>query len=127
MSIISPTTPNTQLPPWITPTLPTSPSSTTTTTPSGLIVVRDHLSQVTAGTKLVVPTSPISGDGALDAAKAAYAELAKESGAPAADILLGGQVDIATQVRNDEIRKQALDAFLAGDVATAGELLGGLH
>jgi hypothetical protein len=41
--------------------------------------------------------------------------------------MLGGQVEMATQVRNDEIRAQAVKAFLAGDAATAGTLLGQLH
>jgi hypothetical protein len=142
-SIISPS-PATQLPPWITPTLPeAAPAPTdmvetpsgllvpkapgTATGPSGLIIVRNELSQVSAGAKLVVPSKPIEGDGALDAAKQAYAELAAKDGEAAASIMLGGQVEMATQVRNDEIRAQAVKAFLAGDAATAGTLLGQLH
>jgi hypothetical protein len=135
-SIILPT-PASQLPPTITPTLPpdmvTTPSglivpkAPTAPTSSGLIIVHNELSQVSAGAKLVVTDTPIEGDGALDAAKQAYAELAAKDGEPAASIMLGKQVEMATQVRNDEIREQAVKAFLAGDAKTAGELLGQLH
>lgn len=99
------------------------PAATLQTTPSGLVVVRNRLSPVAAGTQLVVPTSPISGDGALHAAKAAHAELSASSGAAAADIVLGRQVELVQRVRNDEIRKQAIAAFIAGDVDGAAQLI----
>lgn len=97
------------------------------TTPSGIIIVRNQLSPVSVGSALVVATKPITGDGALQAAKAAHAELAAAQGGPAADIVLGKQVEMATQVRNDEIRAQAVAAMLAGDLAAAAALLAGTH
>jgi hypothetical protein len=128
-----------QLPPWITPTLPeatTLPSSTlpphitptlpetsTTTTPSGLIVVRNELSQVSTGAKLVVVTSPLEGNAAVDAAKAAHAELAAAHGAVAADVVYAEQLQLAQGIRNDELRAQAVAALLAGDVAGAAKLI----
>lgn len=126
-----------QLPPHITPTLP--PTETTpggllvptgsvppgaSTTPSGLIVVRKPLSPVTVGSKLVVPNGPLDGSAALDAAKAAHAELAASQGAPVADIVHGGQLELAQRVRNDELREQAIAALLAGDLAAAAKLIG---
>lgn len=102
---------------------PPSAGAPVETTPSGLVVVRDRLSPVAAGAELVVPTSPISGDGALDAAKAAHAELSASSGAPAAEIVLGPELQIAQRVRNDEIRQQAIAAFLAGDLDAAAALM----
>ena len=126
-----PTSPAAQLPPWITPTLPettTTPSGLIVPShPSGLIVVRTPLATPHKATELVVAAKPIAGDGALDAAKQAYAELAKREGNEAAEIILGDQVALATQVRNDEIREQAVKAFLAGDAKSAGELLSQLH
>lgn len=130
-----------QLPPHLTPTLPpteTTPSGllvpvgsapdqgTTTTTPSGLIVVRNPLSPVTVGSKLVVATEPLEGSAALDAAKSAHAELAASQGTPAADIVFGGQLELAQRIRNDELREQAIAALLAGDLATATKLIGQL-
>lgn len=130
-----PTSPASQLPPWIVPTLPeteTTPSGLIVpkqapTTSGGLVIVRDELSQVRVGSKLVVPTAPVTGDGALDAAKQAYAELASRQGEAAAQIVHGGAVALATQVRNDEIRAEAVAAFLAGDLARWTELLASLH
>jgi hypothetical protein len=128
-----PSSPVSQLPPWITPTLPettTTPSGLivpTTPASGGLIVVRNELRTPQAAAKLVVTDTPIAGDGALDAAKQAYAELEQREGSEAAQIILGGQVELATRVRNDELREQAVKAFLAGDAKTAGELLGQLR
>lgn len=132
---------STTLPPHVTPTLPMAdlpPTQTTpggllvpvgsvppgsTTTPSGLIVVRNPLSPVTLGSKLVVATGPLEGSAALDAAKSAHAELAASNGAPAADILVGAQLELAQQVRNEELREQAIAALLAGDLAGAAKLI----
>lgn len=126
-----PTSPASQLPPWITPTLPetkTLPSGLIVPArPSGLVVVRTPFATPHRATELVVASKPIAGDGALDAAKQAYAELASREGDVAAGIILGDEVALATQVRNDEIREQAVKAFLAGDAKTAAELLGRLH
>jgi hypothetical protein len=118
----------TQLPPWITPTLPpaatpTQPGTTTETLPSGLIVVRNELSQVSAGSKLVIPSGPLTGNGPVDAAKAALAELAEKSGPEAAEIMLGSQVQLAQRVRTDEINRQAIEALLAGNAALAAEIM----
>ena len=128
-----------QLPPWITPTLPqaaaqpsstlpphitpTLPETSETTTPSGLVVVRNELSQVSKGAKLVVVTTPLEGDAAVDAAKAAHAELAAQHGTAAADVLHGEQMALAQGIRNEEIRAQAVAALLAGDLAGAAKLI----
>ncbi len=108
------------LPPHITPTLP---ESSTTTTPSGLIVVRNELSQVSKGAKLVVVTTPLEGNAAVDAAKAAHAELAAKHGSAAADLVHADQMQLAQGIRNDEIRAQAVAALLAGDLAGAAKLI----
>jgi hypothetical protein len=117
----------TQLPPSITPTLPPaatpSPDATTETLPSGLIVVRNQLSQVSAGSKLVIPSGPLTGNAPVDAAKAALAELAAKSGPEAAEILLGSQVELAQTVRRDEINRQAIEALLAGNAALAAQIM----
>lgn len=107
------------LPPWITPTLPDA----TTTTPSGLIVVRNELSQVSTGAKLVVVTSPLEGNAAVDAAKTAHAELAAKHGTAAADVVYAEQMQLAQGIRNDEIRAQAVAALLAGDLKGAAQLI----
>lgn len=116
----SSTEPSDTLPPWITPTLP---ETSETTTASGLVVVRNELSQVSKGAKLVVVTTPLEGNAAVDAAKAAHAELAAKQGVAAADVLYGEQMALAQGVRNDEIRAQAVAALLAGDLAGAAELI----
>ena len=132
----------TELPPTITPTLPNAtttpsglivpgsaapdapqPGTTTTTTPGGLIVVRNELSPVTKGAELVVSDQPLTGDMALDAAKAAHAELAARDGAPVADIMLGAQLEMVQDIRNDELRHEAIEALLAGDLGRAAELM----
>jgi hypothetical protein len=133
---------STTLPPTITPTLPPTtttpsgllvpapaagpapaPSTTQTTTPSGLIIVRNELTPVTRGSKLIVVDTPLTGNAAVDAAKAAHAELAASQGTAAADILHGAQIQLAQGIRNDELRQQAVAALLAGDYATAVKLI----
>lgn len=117
----APTSPTT--PPAPAPAPAPAPGTTTTVTPSGLVVVHNGLTTVSAGSQLVIPSGPLTGDAALEAAKAAYAELAGRVGTPAADIVQGGQVSLAQQVRNDELREQAIAALLAGDVDRAAELI----
>jgi hypothetical protein len=134
-----------QLPPHIIPTLPPgatttpsglivpsgptgpapapAPSTTQTTTPSGLVIVRNELTPVTRGSKLVVATGPLTGNAAVDAAKAAHAELAASQGSAVADIVHGRQLELAQGIRNDEIRRQAIAALLAGDLATAARII----
>ncbi len=116
----TPTAPTSTLPPYITPTLP---ETSTTTTPSGLIVVHHELSQVSKGAQLVVVTTPLEGNAAVDAAKAAHAELASKQGTVAADVLYGDQMALVQGIRNDEIRAQAVAALLAGDLAGAAKLI----
>lgn len=106
-----------QLPPHVVPTLPNA-----TQRPSGLIVP-GGLTPVTGDSKLVVVTQPLDGSGALDAAKAAHAELAASQGSAAADIVHGAQLELVQGIRNDELRAQAVAAILAGDVATAAKLI----
>lgn len=122
----APAAPAAQLPPSITPTLPPTaqPAGTTTeTTPSGLVVVRNRLTEVSQGQQLVVPSAPLTGNGAVEAAKAAYAEVAAAHGSEAADVLLRDAVELTQRVRNDELRAQAIAALLAGDVETAAKLI----
>ena len=119
-------TPAAQLPPYIAPTLPPDVQpigSTTETTQSGLVVVRTPLTQVSRGQQLIVPSAPLAGNGAVDAAKAAYAEVAAAHGTEAADVLLRDAVELTQRVRNDELRAQAIAALLAGDAATAAKLI----
>ncbi|MCB0878310.1 MAG: hypothetical protein KDC46_04940 [Thermoleophilia bacterium] len=133
----------TELPPTITATLPdasaapTLPNATTTpsglivpgsattqtTTPSGLIVVRNELSQVSKGSELVLSDKPLDGDGAVEAVKAAYAELAARSGDEAARIVYGDTLEMVQGIRSDELRHQAIEALLAGDLSRAAELI----
>jgi hypothetical protein len=100
-----------------------APATTQTTTPSGLIIVRNELTPVSRGSKLVIADGPLIGNAAVDAAKAAHAELAASQGTAAADIMHSPQIELAQQIRNDELRQQAVAALLAGDVATAVELI----
>lgn len=135
----------TQLPPTITPTLPDAtttpsglivpgsaapapapapaPSTTETTTKSGLVIVRNQLTPVTKGSQLVVVDKPLTGNDAVEAAKAAHAELTAAQGREAADILHGPTIELAQGIRNDELRAQAVAAILAGDLTKAAELI----
>lgn len=102
----------------------TASGTTSTTAPSGLIIVRNQLSPVTRGSQLIVVTKPLTGNDAVDAAKAAHAELGASHGAAAADVLYGPTIAAAQQIRNGELRAQAIAAILAGDLARAAELIG---
>ncbi len=102
---------------------PSAPGTTTSTSPSGLIVVRNDLTPVSKGTKLVVSDQPLTGDMALQAAKDAHAEIATSDGQPVADIMLGSQLEMVQGIRNDELRREAVEALLAGDAAKAAEIL----
>jgi hypothetical protein len=130
----------TSLPPHITPTLPpttttpgglhvptgatpATPATRTETTPSGLIVVRHQLTSVAKGAQLIVATKPLGGNAALDAAKSAHAQLAASQGTAVADIVHGGELQLAQGIRNDELRREAVEAIIAGDLARAAELL----
>lgn len=138
----STTSPVSELPPGIIPTLPSYANSSSTVnsssklilpgqplppgserTDSGLIVVRNRLSQVATGSKLIIATSPLTNDTALDAAKAAHAELTATHGAAAADLMYGAKIALAQRVRSDELQRQAVAALMAGDLTRAVELI----
>lgn len=93
-----------------------------TTSPSGLVVVHNQLTPVRNGAGLIVATGPLAGAAALDAARAGYAELTAAHGAPVADIVLQHEVQVAEQVRADEVHDQLIAAIRAGNLAGAVDL-----
>ncbi len=100
-----------------------APQDPTTTTPSGLIVVERPFTPVTVGSQLVIADQPLSPSGALDAAKAAYAELKATHGVAAAGLAMGDRLELVQDIRNTELRGQAVQALRDGNFELATQLI----